>query len=451
MRDLQPGVPARGGRRVLALDGDRPARPRRQRHHGLDLLEALVAQHLARSVAHDLVARPAEQAGDPVVGVGVDALRVLHRDVARKGVEQRTQLRFAVVQRLLRLEIRRHVGVGAHQAAVGQVPGLHFDAPPGARLAHIEQRQVEVFHRLDELARLGRDVGQAFAEVATFVLEGGDLGQRGAGLDQRLGQVEQFEHAPVVHADPAFGVHADDALRDAVERDLQGMGLLRQLGAGRAQLGLGALARADVGEHADRTDPAPGGVEDRRGVVEAVDLAAVGARQGDLVTRGDAGGAILDLLAKDRGVGGVDEVVEAPADDVFAGAAEDPAHRRVHVGRDAFGVDEPEALVRGLHQQRQQVVLFGQCQFGRLGFGDVLHHAVDAHHLAVFELRPPDHADPALAASQGGERVGLVVGAGVRHHGGQPGAHGRLLLGRVQARRSPSKVGRLEGGASWIR
>ena len=99
--------------------------------------------------------------------------------------------------------------------------GLHFDAPARAGLAHVEQGHVQMFHRADEVARLGSDVRQAVAEVAALVLKAGDLAEHGTGLDQRLGQVEQFEHAAVEHADPAVGVHADDTLGNAVERELQ--------------------------------------------------------------------------------------------------------------------------------------------------------------------------------------------------------------------------------------
>ena len=354
------------------------------------------------------------------------------REEFRLGAVRTLGLFFRAGQCQLSLEIRSHVSVGANQAAVGQVPRLHFDAPPRARFAHIEQRQLKVLHRTDGMVRLWRHVRQVFAEVATLVLEGGNLGERGAVPHQCFGQVEQFEHAPVVHADAAFGVHADDALRDAVERHLQGVCLLRQLGAGGAQPGFGALALAHVGEHADRTDVPPGGVEDRRGVIEAVELAAVGPRECDFVGRGHTRRALLHLCLKHQRVGGVDESVDVLADDVFARPAENAAHRRVHVGRDAFGVDEPEAFARGLHQQRQKMVLFSQRQLGGLGLGDVLHHAIDAHHLAIFSLRPTDQAHPAFAAAHGGKWVHLVVRRATAHHRGQPSAQRGLLLRPVQ-------------------
>ena len=67
----------------------------------------------------------------------------------------------------------------------------------------------------------------------------------------------------------------------------------------------------------------------------------------------------------------VEEPGHRVADHRFARPAEQPAHCRVDVDRDPVGADMPVALVRGLQQQRQHVVLLGERTARHLGrFGE---------------------------------------------------------------------------------
>ena len=351
-------------------------------------LDAGNGQHIVDQCQQ--VAAPAQQCRHPQRLAGAEPVLLIGRQQlakAQDGVHRRAQLvrharqegRFGPVgalgivarsgQRGLGPGLHGDVGVGAHQAAVGAalrcdiqhhaigtqalVAGAAgLDLAPQKPLHADPSGCIHVFQVFTQMA-LGDLVAAQVVKP-----QGARRLPRQAVLHPRGVDLQQGQKAAVPGNANALRVDMQHALVDVLKGVFQHLGLLRQQLTGLADLQLGPLLRADIGEQPQRADLVPLIVAQGGGVVEAVHPAAVQPAQRYFVAAGMALGPPCHLLGKHLGLRCVDKIVNAAAQHLVERAAQHAAHRRVGVDGDKAVVDGPEALLgMGLHQGQHAQLL----------------------------------------------------------------------------------------------